>query len=312
MLNLKKKSSTKMSQPTEKQTKILSKICQYFFSLKSSQLTSKTTSMQLDSFHSHVFQRDLTSKTTAMQLDEFWGVSPSELMQGIYKLFCENGQKLGLKTDLPFWEFVETLHHDNIIFAEPTDGAIVESKTPQLKGIIGKIGHGKSTVSTFLVQQKGFEEFAFANPLKYGCAAAFCLSHEQCFGSLKEVIDNRLGVTPRFLFQTIGTDLFRNMFQQYFPNVKCSNSIWIANFLKWYSSRRFCNVVVSDIRFEDELNAVKSLGGEIWKIVRPSLLQSSASSTKHVSEDVDKLKFDKLINNFSTKDDLYVIINSMV
>ena len=56
--------------------------------------------------------------------------------------------------------------------------------------------------------------FNFADPLKNAIGEIFGFSYEQLHGKEKEIVDPFWGVTPRELFQKIGTELF----QYHLPN----------------------------------------------------------------------------------------------
>lgn len=64
-------------------------------------------------------------------------------------------------------------------------------------GLGGAAGSGKDSAAHYLVERHGFEQVAFAEPLKAGCEALFAFNPEQLHGALKEVIDRRLGKAPR-------------------------------------------------------------------------------------------------------------------
>ena len=79
-------------------------------------------------------------------------------------------------------------------------------------GIIAKKYHGKDTIADFISSKYGYEKISFAGPLKQVCHHIFGLTYEQLYGDLKETNDNYWKCTPRYLLQTVGTNLFRNRF----------------------------------------------------------------------------------------------------
>jgi hypothetical protein len=126
-------------------------------------------------------------------------------------------------------------------------------------GLTGRKGVGKSTVAQYLRDHHGFVEYAFAFPLKEACQILFLLSDEQMEDRVqKETKDSRWDLSPRQIFQMIGTDLFRNHFRQDF---------WIRRFELWLETiPSDTPIVVSDIRFQDEADAVRIHKGWILGI----------------------------------------------
>ena len=55
---------------------------------------------------------------------------------------------------------------------------------------------GKDTAADYLVR-KGFVKMSFASPLKQGVEKLFGLTREQLYGSKKEIVDERYGVTSQ-------------------------------------------------------------------------------------------------------------------
>lgn len=75
-------------------------------------------------------------------------------------------------------------------------------------------GAGKDTIATMLqskLESRGHhtEVIHFADKVKSVCADLWNLSEAQCFTDAKNEVDQRYGVTPRFMFQRVGTDVAR-------------------------------------------------------------------------------------------------------
>jgi hypothetical protein len=97
--------------------------------------------------------------------------------------------------------------------------------------------------------------------------------------------------------QFVGTDLFRNQLQLLIPFVK--EDIWILcvkNKLADVTKK----IIVSDIRFENELNMLKEFGGKIINIERLTEFDD-----KHISETLN-LYCDYKIANNGLIDELYM------
>lgn len=181
--------------------------------------------------------------------------------------------------------------------------------------ISGKKRHGKDSVSKIL-EQWGVHRLAFADHLKWLAMRTWDLSFEQVYGDdLKEVVDERWGITPRFILQQLGTQVGRNIHEMTWVR-KAFDTIDRAHrgeevVLPNLVSRKFEETQfaegwadrwgIPDCRFPGEADAVKAKGGIVIKVVRPSLV----SNDSHASEtEVDNVKEDYLVENTGTLDDL--------
>lgn len=149
-------------------------------------------------------------------------------------------------------------------------GSLPEMEEEMLIGILGRIGSGKGTVAERLVNTYGFRQDSFATTLKDATAVLFNWDRAMLEGDTqesrveREKVDKwwseKLGIenfTPRLALQLIGTDVFRNHFHQ---------DIWMLSVMSRYKGDE--NVVISDARFPNEVNAVREMGGRIIRVDR--------------------------------------------
>lgn len=137
-------------------------------------------------------------------------------------------------------------------------------------GITGQKGSGKSTAAAHMRNIHGFRQYDFAEPLKHTVAAIFGFTSFQLYDQkYKEQVDPFWGVTPRRVMQVVGTELFRDTLPKLLPELKLEGeTLWIRCFREWlrgvppYQK----NIVIADVRFDDEAKAIKDMGGEIWCI----------------------------------------------
>ena len=188
------------------------------------------------------------------------------------------------------------------------------SHQKKLIGILGKKRSGKDTTGDYLVEEYNFIKYAFANPLKEICKILFDFSDDQLYGEKKEGIDFRWYLKPRDAFQKIGTEFAQNDIHKYFPRLKerlGDEVIWVKLFRLWYEKNKDKNIVITDVRFPHEVEAIKSLGGEIVKINR-----FNSNTDNHISENfVDEINSKDIgfyINNKYTKEDLYSQIDTII
>ena len=74
-------------------------------------------------------------------------------------------------------------------------------------GFLGKKHSGKDTAGKYMIEKHGFKRYAFGDPVKEICKILFNLTREQLtIPELKETIDKRWGLSPRQMFQRIGTE----------------------------------------------------------------------------------------------------------
>mgnify|MGYP001601185222 FL=1 len=132
-------------------------------------------------------------------------------------------------------------------------------------------------------------------------------NYEQTEGSKKEDYDNRWNTTPRKIFQRFGTEIFRNNLKLMLPELKnLDENFWIYRFKLWYQEQIKINpnlkVVVSDVRFPNEANIIKELGGTIIKVVR----SKTNNNDNHSSEvSINKINPDFIVSNNSTIDEYH-------
>jgi len=206
-------------------------------------------------------------------------------------------------------------------------------------GFVGFIGSGKDTAADYLVNFHEFRRDSFANTLKDAVANVFGWDRTLLEGRTKEAREwreqvdtwwaERLGMpklTPRWVLQYWGTDVLRNAFH---------DDIWIAS-LENKMRKTGDNIVISDVRFPNEINAIHNAGGIVVRVKRgpdPDWYDAAVSANKgpdgNSSWSISKRKLEKLgihasetawvggnidytINNDSTIDDLFGQIKGLL
>lgn len=155
-----------------------------------------------------------------------------------------------------------------------------------LVGLAGVKRVGKDVLASHLVHEYGFKQYSLASPLKALCKSLFGLSEAQVH-TTKDTIDPRYGMSPRAIFQRVGTDCIRSI----------SPTYWTDTFRTWLSQQGDTCIVVSDVRFQDEIDVIQALGGKVVLITRECCL----TCDRHVSEEAHLLdKYDGIIRNEGT------------
>lgn len=145
-----------------------------------------------------------------------------------------------------------------------------------LLGICGFKGSGKDTLTNYLVNNHNFIKFSFAEVTKDILSILFSWNRKLLEGDtiksriFRETIDpwwsEKLRIpnlTPRKTLQLIGTDLFRNNFNQ---------DIWLRviekKILIELEKNPKSKIIISDCRFPNEMEMLRSIGGKIICIHR--------------------------------------------
>ena len=139
-------------------------------------------------------------------------------------------------------------------------------------GLIGLINSGKGTVATELVQKYNFRQDSFAASLKDACAMLFGWPRHLLEGDTKEsrewreIADpwwsEKLGIanfSPRYALQIMGTDILRNHFNQ---------DLWFITVENRIRKNPQQDVVISDVRFPNEIDFIRKQGGVLARINR--------------------------------------------
>ena len=141
-------------------------------------------------------------------------------------------------------------------------------------GLVGFIGSGKDTAADYLVNCHGFRRDSFASSLKDAVAYVFGWDRTLLEGRTKQSREWREQVdpwwaerlkmphlTPRWILQYWGTDVCRTGFH---------DDIWIAS-LENKLRQAQDNIVISDVRFPNEIKAIQKTNGKVFRINRGPL-----------------------------------------
>ena len=120
-------------------------------------------------------------------------------------------------------------------------------------------------------------------------------------------------LTPRLLLQLLGTDCGRNIIH---PDIWCNSlmSEYKKNIInplnKSYHKLNFPNWIITDVRFPNELQAIKDRDGIVIRVNRNNSLFKSVI---HESETaLDNYEFDYIIDNNGTIEELIVKIKDIL
>ena len=151
----------------------------------------------------------------------------------------------------------------------------LQSEGNMLLGFAGSAGVGKTTTAEWFVDNLGYVKLSYATPLKVSLSILTGLPLEYFLDiKLKEKeIPGLNGITPRILMQKMGTDFVRNMIDHDF---------WIWRMRQAISDNSHHNIVIDDIRFDNEAQLVRDNGGVVVHLVRD--FRSPTKNNDHPSE----------------------------
>lgn len=128
-------------------------------------------------------------------------------------------------------------------------------------GITGRKGHGKDTLGAMFMQW-GFQRDFFAAPIKEAVKVALNMTDDQVHGTvdIKETVDPRYGITPRWAMQSLGTEWGRTHIHEDVWALACMSRIDSSSYPDW---------VITDTRFLNEARIIRENEGYLVRIVRP-------------------------------------------
>jgi len=186
-------------------------------------------------------------------------------------------------------------------------------------GLCGLAGSGKDTAADFLVEDHGFVKVALADPIKRACAEWFGWNEDDLWGpSYRRNVADPMrvgGRSPRYVLQRLGTEFGRHCYEDVWVNYALRIAREVLDMHQHYvpsvglagRASFYEGVVIPDVRFLNEVEAIRNAGGVVWKIARPGAgLQGAAA--QHVSEteqtSIPTQVFARIVINDGTLDEL--------
>lgn len=187
-------------------------------------------------------------------------------------------------------------------------------------GISGCAGVGKDTAADVLVQSCGFVKVSLSDPMKRFCRDVFDFTNEDLWGPSERrnaPCDRLGGLTPRHALQTLGTEWGRACHEDAWVNLalqvartllfptlegdspwryKASRGLYLSD----EYGRAVRGVVIPDVRFQNELQAIQRAGGKVIRLRREVKGLDGTAGT-HVSEsgqtEIHDSAFDAVVDN---------------
>jgi hypothetical protein len=140
--------------------------------------------------------------------------------------------------------------------------------------ITGLKGSGKDTTADYIIKQyPNWEKDSFAGTLKDAVSVIFGWDRKMLAGETpedREIRETRdeywsekfgYEITPRIILQQLGTDCLRNHLHK---------NIWVDSLEKKIRNTTK-NIIITDCRFKNELDMLRSLGATIVRVERDTL-----------------------------------------
>jgi hypothetical protein len=170
-------------------------------------------------------------------------------------------------------------------------------------GLSGYAQSGKDTVAGMLIGLHGYKNVAFANNIrKLLYEMDPYINDGNPVFRLQDLVDSRgwdeaktIAPETRRLLQDLGVGA-RELFGQDF---------WVEQVLKNINPAD--RIVITDVRFQNEAEAIKKQSGQIWRVNRPGV----GPVNNHISEtDMDLWDWDAVITN-NNDNDMQSLINQI-
>lgn len=181
----------------------------------------------------------------------------------------------------------------------------------RLIGFSGEMGVGKDEAAKALLGL-GYQRIAFGDALKSMAMHGLGLTWDQVHGSQEEKAKElewlRPGNSPRRILQTLGTEWGRELID---PN------LWVEVVRRAVLARPGGLVVIPDVRFENEAEMIRDMGGTVIHVRRGQQKRvgwlRSLFNRKHASERMPEVaQGDKVLMNNKTVADLHTAVRHIV
>lgn len=138
-------------------------------------------------------------------------------------------------------------------------------------GIAGPARAGKDTVASFIIAARGGYRYSFADPIRAMLVPIGVNMSDPYWQDRKEETIPALGVSPRRMMQTLGTEWGRELINE---------DIWLI-----IAHQRLLSagpgMVIPDVRFENEADWVRKHGGVILHLQRPDGIKVETHSSEN-------------------------------
>jgi len=179
---------------------------------------------------------------------------------------------------------------------------------------MAKAQSGKSTTAKYLVKEYGATILSISKPIKTIVQAMFGFTDDQTWGDLKEVVDERWGITPRKPMQDLGL-LGREVLGE---------GVWINGAMEEMFKSSGTLFVFEDFRYESEISMLDNLTFSSRHPTRGLAVKlnyldrETTDDGTHVSEAgidlIPEARFERIISHIKTPEmsDLFAQVDKLM
>jgi hypothetical protein len=180
-------------------------------------------------------------------------------------------------------------------------------------GVTGKKHHGKTTIGNHLADKYDFRHCPFADPMKEAVAALWGITRKEVDDYKEEpgeipLVEVHITISDKYVY----TYTWREHLQRFGTNMGrrvLGEEIWIDQLFEGQNWSDGDHIVISDVRFDNEAEALKRVGGWIIQVVRPDLVDDD----EHESEDgIDPDNIDYVIINDDSLEHLQECVDEVL
>ncbi len=181
----------------------------------------------------------------------------------------------------------------------------------KLVGIGGHLGAGKDVVADYLVEDHGWVKLGMSDILNrmmlllnpYIPTEGGLVRYQDIHAE-RGYVDAKTHPEVRRLLQTFGTEIGRDMIDE---------NLWVnLTAARIQDLRKDFNVVVTGIRFPNELEMVHRLGGDTWWVERPDKFREHTINAHSSENSVDEVEFSLTLLNDSTIPKLLLDVDDLL
>jgi hypothetical protein len=183
------------------------------------------------------------------------------------------------------------------------------TRKPPLIGLIGKARAGKDTFARRLVEKHGYQRIAFADPLK---AVALAIDPIVVQGDYTDPV-----FSPTLRLAQAVDEYGWDVAKEQIPEVrrflqhlgaamreKVRADLWLNLAMREVDART-TPVVITDVRYRNEAEAIAARGGKLVRIVRPGAGAGDANATHASETELDDWPAYPVIENRGTVPELH-------
>ncbi len=179
---------------------------------------------------------------------------------------------------IPTYEEAVSVYYKNMV---------PQKELPIVIGLVGKSGAGKDKFYWQVLSQFSYVRLAFADPVRVFASIMLLKAYDNVSNDTKELLrifpfiyqevfsPEKSGLS-RTLQQYLGTNIAREYDKDYWINT-------MRPIVEKYLENNI-RIVFTDVRFENEANFVKSIGGKLIRITGKGRYSEQSLEAKHESE----------------------------